>query len=79
MLNEKEEDTERGTMERRIVSFRKVGELYRRDGEVHRVRLYGRGEIEAVLGRVGFEVTTLGAYGGYPLGQNHAAFVARRP
>src|ERR671917_711923 len=47
VLNEKEEDTERGTMERRIVSFRKVGDLYRRDGEVHRVRLYGREEIEA--------------------------------
>ena len=79
VLSEKVEDREHGTMERRIVSFRKVGEHYRRDGEVHRVRLYGREEIEAALGLAGFGVTTLGAYGGYPLGRNHAAFVARRP
>ena len=79
VLSEREEDAGRGTMERRIVSFRKVGEHYRRDGEVHRVRLYDSGEVEGSLGRAGFEVTTLGAYGDYPLGQNHAAFVARRP
>ncbi len=79
VLSEREEDPARGTMERRIVSFRKVGEHYRRDGEVHRVRLYGRDEIEAMLGRAGFEVTTMIAYGDLPLGQNHAAFVARRP
>ena len=78
VLNEKEEDPERGTMERRIVSFRKVGELYRRDGEVHRVRLYAPEEVEDKLGRAGFEVTTRRAYGDYPLGENHAAFVARR-
>jgi SAM-dependent methyltransferase len=77
VLSEKAEG--RGTMTRRIVSFRKVGEHYRRDGEVHRVRLYDPGEVEGSLGRTGFEVKTLGAYGDYPLGQNHAAFVARRP
>lgn len=78
VLNEKEEDRERGTMERRIVSFRKVGERYRRDEEVHRVRLYDPGEVEAKLDRAGFEVTTIGGYGDYPLGENHAAFVGRR-
>ncbi|HEV8045706.1 MAG TPA: class I SAM-dependent methyltransferase, partial [Rubrobacter sp.] len=40
VLSEREEDVERGTMERRIVSFRKAGEYYRRDDEVHLVRLY---------------------------------------
>jgi SAM-dependent methyltransferase len=40
VLSEREEDPELGTMERRIVSFRKVGEHYRRIDEVHRVRLY---------------------------------------
>ncbi len=79
VLSEKAEDRERGTMTRRIVSFRKVGEHYRRDSEVHRVRLYDPGEVEGSLGRAGFEVKTLGAYGNHPLGQNHAAFVARRP
>ena len=79
VLNEKEEDEEAGTMERRIVSFRKVGDLYRRTDEVHRVRLYGPDEITADLSRAGFEVTTTRAYGDHPLAENHAAFVARRP
>lgn len=79
VLSERGEDRERGTMERRIVSFRKVGEHYRRDEEVHRVRLYDPEEVEAKLGWAGFEVTTMHAYGDYPLGESHAAFVARRP
>jgi len=79
VLNEKEEDTGRGIMERRIVSFRKVGELYRRDDEVHRVRLYAREEITTGLRLAGFEVRDLGSYGVYPLGENHSAFVARKP
>jgi SAM-dependent methyltransferase len=79
VLNEKEEDEEAGTMERRIVSFRKVGDLYRRTDEVHRVRLYGSAVITADLSRAGFVVTATRAYGDYPLAENHAAFVARRP
>ncbi len=79
VLSEREEDSERGTMERRIVSFRKVGEHYRRSDEVHRVRLYEPSELFAELGEVGFEVRTIRAYGDYPLGENHAAFVARKP
>jgi len=78
VLSEREEDAERRTMERRIVSFRKVGEHYRRDDEVHRVRLYDPSELAAELGEVGFEVRTMHAYGDYPLGENHAAFVARK-
>ncbi|MEJ7842205.1 MAG: methyltransferase domain-containing protein [Rubrobacter sp.] len=79
VLSEKVEDRERGTLTRRIVSFRKVGEHYRRDGEVHRVRLYGPEEVEDKLGRAGFEAGTVRAYGRYPLAENHAAFVARKP
>lgn len=79
VLNEKEEDTEKSTMERRIVSFRKVGDLYRRTDEVHRVRLYGPEEISAGLNRAGFEATAMDSYGRNRLGENHTAFVARRP
>ena len=79
VLSEREEDAERGTLVRRIVSFRKVGEHYRRDDEVHRVRLYAPDELSAELRRVGFWVREMGAYGGYPLAEGHAAFVARKP
>ena len=79
VLNEKVEDEERGTMERRIVSFRRVGELYRRDDEVHRVRLYRPEEIAAGLRGAGFEVGTMDSYGRRPFRENHTAFVARKP
>jgi SAM-dependent methyltransferase len=79
VFSEREEDVGRGTMERRIVGFRKVGEHYRREDEVHRVRLYEPYEVAYGLDRAGFQVRTMDPYGGHPLGENHAAFVARRP
>jgi SAM-dependent methyltransferase len=74
-----EEDGERGTMTRRIVSFRRVGDHYRRDDEVHRARLYEPEDVAGELRRVGFEARTMRAYGDLTLAENHAAFVARRP
>jgi SAM-dependent methyltransferase len=79
VLSEREEDAELGTLMRRIVSFRKVGEHYRRNDEVHRVRLYPPDELSAELRRVGFRVRKMHAYGGYSLADGHAAFVARKP
>jgi len=76
---EKEEDAERGTFTRRIISFRKVGEHYRRTDEVHRQRLYRPSEIAGELRRTGFQVRTMRAYGRYDLPRSHAAFVARKP
>src|SRR5919108_775233 len=49
VLAEREEDVERGTMERRIVSFRKAGGHYRRDEEVPRGRLYDPSGVFAEL------------------------------
>ncbi len=79
VLSEKEEDRGRKTLTRRIVSFRRVGEHYRRDDEVHRVRLFEPSEMSAQLRAAGFRVRTARAYGGYPLSEGHAAFVARKP
>jgi SAM-dependent methyltransferase len=79
VLNELEEDAGRGRMERRIVSFRKLGELYRRDEEVHRVRLYDPPQLSAELERAGFLVRTMESYGDLALEEGHTAFVARKP
>jgi SAM-dependent methyltransferase len=79
VLSEREEDVERGTMERRIISFRKAGEYYRREDEVHRVRLYDPSGLSAELERAGFRVRTMRSYGGLRLSEGHAAFVARKP
>ena len=76
---EKEEDAERRMLIRRITSFRRVGEQYRRDDEVHRLRLYESSEIPRELRRVGFRVRTMRAYGRYRLPRAHVAFVARKP
>ena len=77
VFSEREVDAGRGTMERRIVSSGKSGEYYRREDEVQRVRLYEPDEVACGLDRAGFEVRTMDSYGGHPLGENHAAFVAR--
>lgn len=79
VIVEKEEHAEPATLTRRIVTFRRVGEHYRRDDEVHRLRLYRASEVAGDLRDAGFRVETMRAYGSYPLPENHAAFVARKP
>jgi SAM-dependent methyltransferase len=79
VLVEKEEDRDSATLTRRITSFRKAGEHYRRDGEVHRQRLYEPEEISEELRRAGFRTRTGQSYGAFRLPGAHAAFVARKP
>ncbi len=77
VLVEKKED--RGTLTRRVITFRREGEHYRRSDEVHRQRLYRAAEIAGELRQAGFRVRTIRSYGRYPLPRAHAAFVARKP
>jgi SAM-dependent methyltransferase len=79
VLVEKEEDREQGTLTRRIVTFRKVGEHYRRADEVHRQQLYKATNVAEELRRVGFRVRTMRSYGHYRLPRARKAFVARKP
>ncbi|BBD66636.1 type 12 methyltransferase [Nostoc commune NIES-4072] len=78
VLVEKQEDHEQITLTRRIISFRKVGEHYRRADEVHYLRLYETTTVESELQRVGFEVETTHSYGKYLLSKGHVAFIARK-
>lgn len=78
MLVEKEEDAEK-ILIRRIVGFRKVGDFYRRDDEIHHQKLYSAAEVTESLRGAGFGVRTMRSYGGYPLQPVHVAFVARKP
>jgi SAM-dependent methyltransferase len=79
VLFEKEEDRERRVLTRRITSFRKVGEHYRRAEETHRQQLYKAVDVARELRRAGFRVRTMRSYGRYPLPKAHAAFLARKP
>jgi SAM-dependent methyltransferase len=63
VLIEVDEDTRTNRLTRRITSFRKVGELYTRDEEVHRLQLYRRAEVAKELRDVGFRVRTVREYG----------------
>jgi SAM-dependent methyltransferase len=73
-----EEDAARQVLTRHITSFRRVGTLYRRGEEVHRLRLFPALELSAELERAGFRVRILRGYGTFRLARAHKVFVARK-
>lgn len=79
VLVEVDEDARTNLLTRRITTFRKAGELYRRDEEVHRLLLYKRSEVVKELRDVGFRVRTIGGYGDQRLIQGCVGFIARKP
>lgn len=73
------ETTELGNqLTRSIETFRRVGELYRRGREVHRVRLFDTKEVLTALAALGFSVETATAYGAQTLAQRRRAFFCTR-
>src|SRR5438876_10173315 len=64
---------------RRITIFRKVGELYRRDYEVHRLRLFKGPELAEQLRDMGFRVRMLAGYGRMRFPPGHIGLLARKP
>jgi SAM-dependent methyltransferase len=79
VLVEKQEDRKSSTLMRRIVTFRKIENYYRRSDEVHHLRLYAAADIAEMLSAAGFKVETMQRYGEYNLPKAHTAFVARKP
>jgi SAM-dependent methyltransferase len=73
-----DEDPSTNQLTRQITSFRRVGDLYTRDEEVHRLQLYSRSEIAKELRAVGFRVRTIAAYGDQPMIEGCVGFVARK-
>jgi SAM-dependent methyltransferase len=78
VLVEIDEDTRTNQLTRRITSFRKIGEVYTRDEEVHRLQLYRRSEVAKELRDAGFRVRTVRAYGDQPMIDGCVGFVARK-
>jgi SAM-dependent methyltransferase len=62
-----------------ITTFRKVGALYRRDCEVHRLRLFKGPELAEQLRDTGFRVRTLKGYGRARFPRGHIGLLARKP
>ncbi len=72
-------DRENQRLTRSIITFRKTGDLYRRDEETHRLQLYPPAEICAVLEETGFEVTTVDHYGTFQFPEAWIGYVSRKP
>lgn len=70
---------EAGTLTRRIVTFRRLGDLFRRDCEAHELELIAPELTESKLRAIGFQVERLSGYGEVPFPQGMHGFLARRP
>jgi hypothetical protein len=60
------------------VSFRKVGDAYRRHEETHTQQLYPGTKLAEMLRHLGFRVRLRRSYGDYPLSENVVAVIARK-
>lgn len=79
VLVEVDEDNRTNRLTRRITTFRQVGDLYRRDEEIHQLQLYRRSDVAKELRHVGFRVRTIGRYGAQPMIDGCVGFIARKP
>ncbi|HEV3341951.1 MAG TPA: class I SAM-dependent methyltransferase [Pirellulales bacterium] len=66
-------------LSRRIVTFRKTGDAYRRHEETHRQQLVEEATVVDVLQRTGFRVQTTSSYGDYRLPEAVIGFIATKP
>ncbi|PSB54195.1 class I SAM-dependent methyltransferase [Chamaesiphon polymorphus] len=79
VLVEKQEDLTRQILTRRIITFRQIGELYRRSEEVHLQRLFDVESIAKKLEQIGFRVEILDRYGQFRLPPARVAFIVQKP
>jgi SAM-dependent methyltransferase len=69
---------DRAILTREITTFRRTGELFRRDSETHRLTLFEPADVLAALQAVGFDVQMMTAYGSLSLPDGLPAFLGRR-
>ena len=79
VLIEAREDEAAGTLIREITTFRRAGDLYRREDEQHRLRLWRRDEVIGMLEKSGFEVSTFDRYDDVRLPEGLIGYRAVKP
>jgi SAM-dependent methyltransferase len=79
VLIEIEEDVPASRLSRSIITFRRTGQTWRRDHEIHRLRLHTRRDLEVRLRAAGFRVRALARYGAVRFAPGHLGFFARKP
>jgi SAM-dependent methyltransferase len=72
-------DRARKILSRRIISFRKKGQTYRRSEETHSLRLYQAEDLVESLRQCGFRTRKLTAYGRFRLPPGIAGVLALKP
>lgn len=71
-------DQENQRLTRSIITFRKTGDLYRRDEETHRLQLYPAAEVCEILRETGFDVRTVDQYGTFQFPEAWIGYVCRK-
>ncbi len=79
VLLEIESDREKSRIKMRVISFRQVGEHYRRHEEVHMLQGYQSSEVASELRRLGFRVQIIRGYGKLRFEPGMVGFIARKP
>jgi SAM-dependent methyltransferase len=79
IVSDSHEERGKALFVRRITTFRRVGTLYRRTVEVHRLKLYEPSLVLAELRRAGFRARLLRGYGKLRFPPGYAGFLARKP
>ena len=71
-------DSDGRRLTRRVLTFRQIDGVTRRDEEVHVLELYEREELLTILRESGFQVRVRKSYGWHKLPKGHAVYVAIR-
>jgi trans-aconitate methyltransferase len=79
VLVETSADKAKTLLTRRITTFRKEGDLYRRRLETHQLELVDQAKIVRTLEDIGFSVLTMDGYSAMSLPSGIVVFVARKP
>jgi SAM-dependent methyltransferase len=79
LLLETEEDVNAALLTRRITTFRRVGSLFRRSDEIHRLRLYRGPKLARVLRDLGFRTHLVRGYGEFRFPNALIGLIARKP
>lgn len=74
-----EEDGRRRLLTRRLTTFRRRGASWRRDREVHRLRLHHGRDVADALRRIGFRTRVVRGWGKLRFAPAQVGFVARKP
>lgn len=72
-------DGERDVLRRRIVTFRRISNTFRRSEETHVLRLYRANELMTELARCGFRARRLSGYGRFRFPRGIAGILAVKP